>query len=185
VVTSYSLLTCTAGGTLLEPCFFPRHLTGVLYCDFLRNVLPVPLQDVDLQCVVHVWSTYHDVDPHFLLALREFLKKTCSLNNGCDKVDQQHGQLVPLGAAKLYVFAAEIRDVQGLEQRVDSGFEMICSTRGFFRKVRPSLFLHETSCVEVQSGHFGHFIHSSGGSNLETMPQNTYIRTTYFSCIVV
>jgi hypothetical protein len=95
-------------------------------------------------------------------------------------MDQQHGQFVPLGAAKFYVFAAEISDVQGLEQRVDSGFEMICSTRGFFRQVRPSLFLHATSCVEVQGGHFGQFIHSSGGSNLQTMHQITYIRTTYF-----
>jgi hypothetical protein len=94
-------------------------------------------------------------------------------------VDQQHGELVPLGAAKLYIFYAEISDVQGL-QRVGSGFEMICSTRGSFRQVRPSLFLHATSCVEVQGGHFGNFIQPSGGSNLETMPQNTYISTCFF-----
>jgi hypothetical protein len=28
---------------------------------------------------------------------------TCSWKNGCDKVEQQHGQLVPLGASKLYL----------------------------------------------------------------------------------
>ena len=84
----------------------------------------------------------------------------------------------PWGQLNSTVCATEISDIQGLQQRIERGYEMNLSTPGIFRQVRQSLFLHATSCVEARGGHRGHFLRSSGGGNLETMPQKAYIRTT-------
>jgi len=85
----------TAGDRLLGPYLLPPLLTGgggggALYRDFFRNVFPKLLQDMDLQSRLHLWFMHDGAPPHFLLAFREFL------NNGCDEVDQHHGQLFPL-----------------------------------------------------------------------------------------
>ena len=98
---SYGFLTGIAGDRLLGPCFFPPRITGVVYCDSLRNVLSDLLQDVDLQSGVHLLSIYHGLEPHFLLALQEFLYKAL-LEKWMQQGGQQQGQLVPLEAAKLY-----------------------------------------------------------------------------------
>ena len=54
------------------------------------------------------------------------------------------------------------------------------ATPGIFRRVRDSLFLQATPCVEAQGGHRRHFLQSSESRNLETLPQKTYIRTFFF-----
>jgi len=49
---SYHIISLPAGITadkLLGPCFLPLRLTGTIYRDFLRNVLPELLQDMDPQ----------------------------------------------------------------------------------------------------------------------------------------
>jgi hypothetical protein len=107
---------------------------------------------------------------------------TCSWKNWCNKVDQQHGQLISWGQLKSTICATEISDVQGLQQRIESGFEMNRSTPGIFRRVRQSLFLHATYRFKVQGGHRGHFLQSSGGRNLETMHQKAYIRNFSLHC---
>ena len=46
--------------------FLPPRLTGAVYRDFLRNVLPELLQDVDLQTRIHLWFM-HDGAPHIFI----------------------------------------------------------------------------------------------------------------------
>jgi hypothetical protein len=69
--------TGTAEGRLMEPYPFPKLLAGVVYLDFLRNLLPELLQDVHLQTMIHLWFMHDAVPPHFLLAVREFLSFVC------------------------------------------------------------------------------------------------------------
>lgn len=47
-------------------------LTGAVYHDFLRKVLPEPLQDKDLQTKIQLWFMHNNA-PRFLLAVWEFL----------------------------------------------------------------------------------------------------------------
>jgi len=61
----------------MEPYLFPELLAGVVYLDFLRNVLPELLQDVHLQTRINLWFMHDAVPPHFLLAVREFLRYVC------------------------------------------------------------------------------------------------------------
>jgi hypothetical protein len=67
------------GYSLLRP---PRLTWEALYHDFLRNVLPKLLQDVDLQGRHLLWFMHYCASPHFLLAFLEFW------NNGCEDMDQ-------------------------------------------------------------------------------------------------
>jgi hypothetical protein len=62
-----------AGDRLLGPYFLPPHLTGALYHNFLRNVLPELLQDVGLQTRIHLWFMHDGAPAHFLLGVQEFL----------------------------------------------------------------------------------------------------------------
>jgi hypothetical protein len=68
-----SFHTGIAGDRLLGPYFLPPHLTGAVYHDFLSNILPELLQDVDLQTRIHLWFMLDSDQAHFLLAVREFL----------------------------------------------------------------------------------------------------------------
>jgi len=72
-VSTSSFHTGTAEGRLMEPYLFPELVTGIVYLDFLRNILPELLQDVHLQTRIHLWFKHDAVPPHFLLAFREFL----------------------------------------------------------------------------------------------------------------
>jgi hypothetical protein len=49
------------------------RVTGAIYHDLLRNVLPEQLQDVDLQKGIYLCSMHDSVPPHFLIAVQEFL----------------------------------------------------------------------------------------------------------------
>lgn len=53
--------------------FFRHVRLGAVYRDFLRNVLPELLQNVDLQTGILLRSTHDVAAPYFLLALQEFL----------------------------------------------------------------------------------------------------------------
>jgi hypothetical protein len=76
------------------PYFLPPHLTEAVYQDFLRDVLPELLGDLDLQTRIHLWFMHDSVHPHFVLAVWEFLNMLPK--NGLDEVDQQHGLIVLL-----------------------------------------------------------------------------------------
>jgi len=83
-----------AGERLLGPCFLPPCLTGAVYRNFLREVLPGLLEDVDLQTRIHLRFIHDGVPPHFLLAVWESC--TCFRNNRQNKMGQQHCLLFPL-----------------------------------------------------------------------------------------
>jgi len=72
-VSTLSFHAGIAGDRLRGPYFLPPHLTEAVYQDFPRDVLPELLGDVDLQTRILLWFMHDGVDPHFVLAVWEFL----------------------------------------------------------------------------------------------------------------
>jgi hypothetical protein len=68
-VSTLSIRTGTAEDRLLGPTFFHHARVS----DFLRNVLPEPLQYVHLQNRIHLWIVHDGDPPYFLVALMEFM----------------------------------------------------------------------------------------------------------------
>ena len=58
---------------LQETDFPPSRQTGAVDHDFIRNMVPKLLQDVDLQTRIQAWFMHYGAPAHFLLAVREFL----------------------------------------------------------------------------------------------------------------
>jgi hypothetical protein len=78
------------------------------------------------------------------------------------------------------VRATKVSDLQILQKRTYSGFQMIRTTRGIIQSVGQSLIRLAASCVEAQGGHFVYFISSPLGRESETTLQNTYIKKSKF-----
>jgi hypothetical protein len=72
-VSTFSTHAGTAGNRLLGSYVLHQLLTGDVYHDFLRNVLPEILQDVDLQIRIHIRFMHDGAPQRFLLAVWEFL----------------------------------------------------------------------------------------------------------------
>jgi len=49
------------------------RVTGAIYHELLRNVLPELLQDVDLKNGIYLCFMHDGAPPHFLIAVKEFL----------------------------------------------------------------------------------------------------------------
>ena len=72
-MTTLSFHTDIARDKLIWSNFLPPCLTGAVYRDFLRHVLPELLQDVALQTSIHLRFMHDGAPPRFLLAGWEFL----------------------------------------------------------------------------------------------------------------
>lgn len=65
-----------AGDRLLWIYLFPPRLTGAVYHDFVRNVLPQLLEEVNLQIRIHLWSVHDGAPPRLFLAVRKLSSAT-------------------------------------------------------------------------------------------------------------
>ena len=144
----------SGGARLLRPHFLPPRLTAAVYHDFLRNVLPNLLQDVDLQTRFHLWLMYDGAPPHFHLAVREFLNSVFPEHwvgrGGPTAWPASSLALSPLhfymwSYLQSTVDAAAVSDLQDLQQRTQNESEMIRTTSGIFQGVRRSLVRRATS----------------------------------------
>jgi hypothetical protein len=73
-VSTWSFHASIAGDRLLGPYCLPPRLSVAVYNDFLRNIILELSQDEDLHARIHLWLMHDGASPHFLLALREFLR---------------------------------------------------------------------------------------------------------------
>ena len=72
-VSTLSFQAGTAADTLLGLYFLPPRLTGAFDRNFLHNVLPELLQDVDVHSTIHLWYIHVGTPLHLLLEPREVL----------------------------------------------------------------------------------------------------------------
>ena len=138
-----------AGDRLLGPYFLPPRLTGAVYHDIPRSVLPELLQSVDLQTeiqlMVHTWWRR----TKFFLAFREVLHNVFPKHwiggSGPIAWPARSRDLNPLDFhlrrhPQSTVYATEVSDVQGLRQRTQNGFEVIRAIPEIFLRVTQSVF---------------------------------------------
>jgi hypothetical protein len=114
---------------LLGPYFLLPLLSGRVYHDFLRNVLPELLQDYDMQTRLHLWIMHDGVPPRFLFAVREFLNSVFPEHwtgrGGPKAWPAPSSDLNPLDFylwehLKSTVYATEVCDAQDLQQRIQT-----------------------------------------------------------------
>lgn len=113
-VSTLSFHAGTAKDRLLGPYFLSTCLTRAVYHDFLQNVLPELLQDVDQLCFMH-----DNAPTYFLLALWEFLNNVCLeqlIGWGGPTAWPDHSPDLSLGPFKSTVCAAQGSDIQELQQ---------------------------------------------------------------------
>jgi len=149
-----------------DPTFLPRCLTGAVHHEWLKNVLPEPLQDVVLQTRIHSWFMHDGVLPHFLLAVWEFLDNVFP-EQWIGRGGLQHDLILPLGSFPYITISGNIwslifmlqkaHDGQNWQQPKQNGFEMIRRLPGIFQRVS-HFFRRAISCDEVQGGHFEHLL---------------------------
>jgi len=75
-ISSLNFHAGTASDRFLGPYFLMPCLTGTVYRDFLRNVFPGLSQELDMQSRINLWVMHDGTLSHFLLAVRDFLKKS-------------------------------------------------------------------------------------------------------------
>lgn len=157
-------LSVWAGIAAFKICgsyILPPNLTGYLVY-FLQNGLPQLFQDIKLQTGIHVWFMHDGFLPHFLLAVLEFL------NSVFYRILAEWGGPTPWPGCSpdlisLHFICGDLQSLlfmlqKSVQQRIQNGFEMICTTRGIVQQVRQSLVRHAASCVEAKDGHVEHFL---------------------------
>jgi hypothetical protein len=61
------------GGTIIVPYFFNRALTGNVFLEFLRNTLPILLEDINLELRRNMFLQLDGCPAHFANNVREHL----------------------------------------------------------------------------------------------------------------
>jgi hypothetical protein len=79
------------GDRVIGPHFFDGILTGNMYIDFLRNVLPTLLEEVPLDIRADMWYQQDGAPPHRTNAVVGHLNLTLIIN-GLVCVAQLHGR---------------------------------------------------------------------------------------------
>lgn len=155
------------GDHLIGPHFFPQRLNGEIYLDFLRNRLPILLEDVPLQVRQTMWLLQDGAPPHFTLEAREFLDE-CFPDRwigrgGFVPWAPRSPDLNPMdfffwGYLKSLVYKNPVHNVEELRQRIVDNCEVIRQKEGIFAKLRRNFLIRMNLCSEVGGHHFEHLL---------------------------
>lgn len=150
------------GDCLIGPVFLPNRLTGQVYLDFLRNELPVLLEDVPLFNRLNLWFMHDGAPAHFSIVVRNFLNQEYNERwigrGGPTAWPPRSPDLTPLdfyvwGHLKQLVYARSVNNLEELRQRIVNCCEEIRRTPGIFERVRRSFIRRCESCLEMNGGH--------------------------------
>lgn len=151
------------GDHLIGPHFFPRRLTGEVYLHFLRNDLPVLLEEVPLQVRNSMWLLQDGAPPHFSVAVREYLNEIFPNRwigrEGFVPWPPRSPDLNPMdfffwGYLKTLVYKDSVNNVEELRQRIINCCEIIRRKWGLFARVRRSFLRRLQLCIEMEGHQF-------------------------------
>jgi hypothetical protein len=148
---------------VIGPHFFDDTLTGNMYVDFLRTVLPTLLEDIPLDIRVNMWYQQDGAPPHRTNAVVRHLNLT--FNNkwismrGPIAWPARSPDLTPLdfflwGRVKNLVYATAPTTREDMRQRIVDACASIAV--GEIRNARISLTDRFRWCINVDGGHFEH-----------------------------
>lgn len=151
------------GDHLIGPHFFPQRLNGAIYLDFLRNQLPILLEDVPLGVRNEMWLLHDGAPPHYAVGVRDFLNETLPERwigrGGFVEWAPRSPDLNPMdfffwGYLKTLVYRTPVHNVEELRQRIIDNCEVIKQKEGIFARVRWNFQRRINLCSEMEGYHF-------------------------------
>lgn len=151
------------GDHLVGPHFFDGPLNGEVYLNFLQNILPPLLENVDMQTRLNMWLLQDGAPPHFSVVVRRYLNETFRNRwigrNGPLPWAPRSPDINPMdfffwGHLKALVYATPVNDINDLRQRIINGCEVIQNRVGIFFRVRRHFLKSIRKCIEMDGEHF-------------------------------
>jgi hypothetical protein len=153
------------GNHVIGPYFFDAILTGPIYSEFLRNVLPTLLEDVPLEIRQNMWFQHDGAPPHGTIACTNYLNlkfanKWIGLR-GPVAWPARSPDLTPLdyflwGRVKDLVYARAPTTQEDMRRRIVDACASITAEE--LRNVRNSLANRIHWCIDVEGAHFEHLM---------------------------
>ena len=72
---SVKCLCGIVGDHVIGPYFFEGRLTGLVYANFLQNILPQLMEDVPLRVRMNVWMQHDGAPPDYALCSRQVMNE--------------------------------------------------------------------------------------------------------------
>lgn len=151
------------GNQIVGPHFFQGTVTGPIYTDFLKNVLPLLLQNVNLQLRQVMWFQHDGAPPHFSRICRAELDRQFGNSwigrSGPVAWPPRSPDLTVLdyyfwGRVKEIVYSTKPSSKQDMKMRIESAIasispeEILRAQKSIRRRIR--------ACLAQNGGHFEH-----------------------------
>lgn len=155
------------GDYLIGPFFLPGRLNGNSYRDFLQHDLPTLLEDVPLFLRQEMWFMHDGAPAHFSILAREHLNAVYQnhwIGRGGPQFwpprspDLNSLDYYLWGHLKTLVYNTPVPTLEELRNRITEGCDTIRNTPGIFERVRRSMRRRTEACIEMEGGHFQHFL---------------------------
>lgn len=149
---------------LIGPYILPNKLNGPTYLVFLRDILPVLLENIPLEIRQSAWFQHDGAPAHFSAAVREHLDRTYRHHwigrGGPVPWPPRSPDLTPLdfflwGYMKQIVYDTPVIDEHDLVGRVVEAAAIV-EERNLFENVRESALKRFRLCNAAGGGHFEH-----------------------------
>lgn len=155
---------------LIGPFVLPNRLNGANYLNFLRNDLPILLEDVPLDVRQRMWFLHDGCPAHFSLQVRNHLNHVFGNKwigrGGPVAWPPRSPDLTPLdfflwGYMKSLVYVdnqQEIETVENLQNRIELAAAHIRGQQIVLNNVNASWIRRAEKCIECRGGQFQHLL---------------------------
>lgn len=151
---------------LIGPHIFPQILTGDVYLDFLQNILPILLDDANVN-LLGIYLQHDGASPHYRVMVREFL------NNNFPNHWIGRGGPIPWpsrspdfnpvdyhiwGHLKAKVYSTTINNRDELLQKIHNACEEMKNNPDIIRKSVNHILTRARKCIQQNGLHFEQFL---------------------------
>lgn len=151
---------------LIGPHIFPHRLTGEVYLDFLQNILPVLLDDADVN-VAGMYYQHDGASVHYRVIVRNFLNENFPNlwigRGGPNNWPSRSPDFNPVdyhiwGYLKSKVYATDIDSREELLRRIENACGEIRNNPDVIRRSVRNITKRARKCIEQNGGHFEQFL---------------------------
>ena len=152
---------------LIGPFVFEGRLTGEVYVNFLRNELPLLLEEVPLMHRRRMIYQQDGAPPHFSKQVMDHLNQEFPGRwvgrGGPIRWPARSPDLTPLdfylwGHLKDVVYNSKVNSREELIQKIQGAALAIKENQESLRKATQSVLVRARKCIEVDGGHFEHLL---------------------------